>query len=264
MKMKFTSIALFLVFTCCSALLSQGQSTQSLNLTGRWSANDGGTYYLRQLGDQLWWYGQSGDGGATWSNVYQGVIRGEQISGRWADVPLGRIQGAGVMDLMVNNPNQFTATNRTGGFNGSVWTRQGAPVVGGGAIPPSSAGGVFVDAANPPYFSMSSVLQAGRQYVVEASGTWSYWSDKIPDVNEGGGVDPVWCYAKWRCPTPAAWQTLRIDGKGMAELAGQPLPYNPQHGYRIVVTGEGRPVKLEIGQAHGGMAGGANVRIYPR
>ena len=85
MKMKFTSIALFLVFTCCSAFLSQGQSTQSLNLTGRWSANDGGTYYLRQLGDQLWWYGQSGDGGATWSNVYQGVIRGEQISGRWAD-----------------------------------------------------------------------------------------------------------------------------------------------------------------------------------
>ena len=129
--MNVKSVVSVLVFlaACFTVAVTQSQPGPAVSLTGRWSANDGGTYYLRQVGSELWWYGQSGDGGQSWSNVYQGTIQGEQITGSWADVPHGRIQSSGVMSLAINNPNQLTATNRTGGFGGSVWTRQGAVAV---------------------------------------------------------------------------------------------------------------------------------------
>lgn len=97
---------------------------QALNLTGRWSANDGGTYYLRQIGNELWWYGRSSDGGVTWSNVLYASIQGNRVVGRWADVPQGRIAGAGEMEITIASPDRLTATRRTGGFGGSEWTRQ--------------------------------------------------------------------------------------------------------------------------------------------
>ena len=95
----------------------------SLNLTGRWRCNDGGSYFIRQVGSELWWYGQSRDGGATWSNVFHGRIQGNQVIGRWADVPHGRIQNAGEMSLQILGAHKLRATRRTGGFGGSEWTR---------------------------------------------------------------------------------------------------------------------------------------------
>ena len=95
-----------------------------INLTGRWSANDGGTYYLRQIGSDLWWYGRSSDGGVTWSNVLFGSVQGNRVVGRWADVPQGRIMSGGEMEITIASPDRLTATRRTGGFGGSEWTRQ--------------------------------------------------------------------------------------------------------------------------------------------
>jgi hypothetical protein len=97
-----------------------------LNLTGVWSGDDGGTYYLRQIGDRLWWYGQSGDGGRAWTNVLHGGIQGNRITGSWADVPHGQIQNAGEMELAIMSPDRLMATRKTGGFGGSVWTRAGS------------------------------------------------------------------------------------------------------------------------------------------
>jgi hypothetical protein len=95
----------------------------SSNLTGRWNGNDGGRYFLRQVGNELWWYGMSGDGGASWTNVFQGQIEGNMVRGRWADVPHGRITGHGDVHLQVLSPNHLRATHRTGGFGGGEWTR---------------------------------------------------------------------------------------------------------------------------------------------
>jgi hypothetical protein len=94
-----------------------------LNLTARWNGNDGGRYFLRQVGNELWWYGMSGDGGASWTNVFQGRIEGNMVVGRWADIPHGRGTGHGEMHLQVLSPNHLRATHRTGGFGGSEWTR---------------------------------------------------------------------------------------------------------------------------------------------
>jgi hypothetical protein len=95
----------------------------SKNLTGRWRCNDGGTYFIRQVGSDLWWYGQSGDGGATWSNVFHGSIQGNQVIGRWADVPHGKLQNAGEMSLEILGNRKLRAIRRTGGFGGSEWSR---------------------------------------------------------------------------------------------------------------------------------------------
>ncbi|NEZ54534.1 hypothetical protein [Adonisia turfae] len=97
------------------------QTTQ--NLSGQWRGNDGGTYYLNQIGNTLWWYGESGDGGSTWTNVFHGTIQGNRVVGEWSDVPKGRINQSGDMELQIDSAGRLSATRKTGGFGGSVWTR---------------------------------------------------------------------------------------------------------------------------------------------
>jgi len=95
------------------------------NLTGRWNCDDGGTYFLRHMGNVLWWYGRSPDGGATWSNVFHGRVEGNQITGNWADVPQGNNLNHGDMTLQVVSSKNLRVVSRTGGFGGSEWSRIG-------------------------------------------------------------------------------------------------------------------------------------------
>jgi hypothetical protein len=96
------------------------------NLTGVWAADDAGTYYVRQDGDTVWWLGLSTDEGQTFANIFQGTLQSNnQISGNWADVPLGQTSGAGAITLSSNGKlstmmNRFSAT---GGFGGGNWMK---------------------------------------------------------------------------------------------------------------------------------------------
>lgn len=93
------------------------------DLTGKWQCDDGGTYFVRQVGEEVWWYGESSDGGNSWSNIFHGRFQGNQIVGGWVDVPRGQARNSGEMTLERVEPNQFRAISRTGGFGGSTWTR---------------------------------------------------------------------------------------------------------------------------------------------
>ncbi len=93
------------------------------DLTGKWSSNDGGSYYIRQLGKEVFWFGERSPTGPAWSNVASGHIDGNQIILRWADVPKGSIMQEGILILRLDTPNKATATYKTGGFGGSIWTR---------------------------------------------------------------------------------------------------------------------------------------------
>ena len=81
--------------------------TSTIDLTGTWAGDDDGVYYIRQIGDQVWWLGMSGLGnplvkrGSDWTNVYTGQIAGDTITGRYADVPQGTtlLEGPVVMKL---------------------------------------------------------------------------------------------------------------------------------------------------------------------
>jgi hypothetical protein len=95
----------------------------SVNLTGRWKCNDGGTYYIHQVGTKVWWYGESGDNGGSWTNVFQGEVEGDRVRGKWVDVPHGRAMNSGEMTLQIQAPSRLVASQKTGGFGGSEWSR---------------------------------------------------------------------------------------------------------------------------------------------
>jgi len=119
------------LFTCPSRTLAwDGKAT--IDLTGTWAGDDEGVYYLRQLGDQVWWMGMSGIGqplvsrGAAWSNVYLGTLVGDTVTGRYADVPLGQILDKGPVVLKLTpTPDGGISLVRTDplletGFGGSL------------------------------------------------------------------------------------------------------------------------------------------------
>lgn len=104
------------------AFIAVEQNKQAQNITGVWECNDGGLYFIRQVGNQVWWYGESGDGGVGWSNVFQGYVTGNKIIGRWADVPKGTARNYGEITLL-NSGNRLSKISGGQNFSGSVWTR---------------------------------------------------------------------------------------------------------------------------------------------
>ena len=114
------------------------QPRADTDLTGVWHGNDGGTYYLRQLGNEIWWLGLSRDQGRTFANVFHGTTAPDAlnvtISGEWADIPVGvggarsgghailvglAVAGEGTGSLAT----VLSAVERTGGFGGSGWQK---------------------------------------------------------------------------------------------------------------------------------------------
>jgi serine/threonine-protein kinase len=94
-------------------------------LTGQWIGNDGGTYYLREDGEALYWYGERSASNPAWSNVFEGKISGDTVDGAWADVPKGQVMGKGSLQLKISESGKvLERTAVTGGFGGNRWTRQ--------------------------------------------------------------------------------------------------------------------------------------------
>jgi hypothetical protein len=96
------------------------------------------------------------------------------------------------------------------------------------------------------------VLESGQWYFMEASGFVSYWKD-----NPGDYVDAAYCFAQWRCPTPAYWGPLIIDGYDLDwhyRVAEQHFfNYSPRdkikynsldHTYKVCVEGNGRQLEF--------------------
>src|SRR3989442_10140550 len=170
-------MARFLFHALAFALALTGSAiAQQPDLTGRWSANDGGTYCIRQLGNELWWYGQGSDGGNNWSNVLHATLQGNRAVGRWADVPHGGIHGAGEMELQVVSPNRLVATRKTGGFGGTEWTRQGAPAASAPAAPAGGTDMLTIPNDRPVKGTSNIVLQRGRWDGLEATGVITHWT----------------------------------------------------------------------------------------
>lgn len=93
------------------------------DLTGTWYCDDGGTYYIRQMGNEIWWYGENDPNSPRWSNVMHGTISGNTIYGNWLDVPKGSDLNSGNINLNIESNNRLSVIQKTGGFGGSVWTR---------------------------------------------------------------------------------------------------------------------------------------------
>jgi hypothetical protein len=120
---------------------SQGRtpSADGRDLTGIWDCNDGGTYYIRQSEDVVWWFGEPSHQPGGWSNDGKGTITADTINLDWSDVPKGRTLNGGTLVLKIESNDRLTASAETGGFGGSVWTRR-SPT--SNAVPPADGMGL--------------------------------------------------------------------------------------------------------------------------
>jgi len=100
-----------------------GSTPAMIDLTGVWNCDDGGIYYVRQLGATVWWYGELDPNTPNWSNVMRGSISGGMINAEWSDVPKGSVMQNGNLVLQIVSNNELVAVSKTGGFAGSHWTR---------------------------------------------------------------------------------------------------------------------------------------------
>ena len=102
------------------------------NITGVWECNDGGIYYIRNLGREVWWFGHGVHPHQSFANVAYGRVEGDGdtrlLTLRWADVPAGatNIYGRLVLQLsfsiQLNRVTHMSAAERSGNFGGSLWT----------------------------------------------------------------------------------------------------------------------------------------------
>jgi len=106
--------ALFLI------ILHQTAYSQSYNLTGTWNDENGVTYCIRQIEDNLFW---NMDDRPRVHNVYYGIIAGGYVSGQWADLPGGQKSGGGGLSLRIESNNRFVKIGQTRNYLGSTWTR---------------------------------------------------------------------------------------------------------------------------------------------
>jgi hypothetical protein len=90
---------------------------QANDLTGVWKSN-GATFYVRQLGNEIWWRGDHSPTNPRWTNVAKGTVDGNLLHIKWVDVPLGETRGEGTLTLRIvdskllkieENPNDFWA-----------------------------------------------------------------------------------------------------------------------------------------------------------
>lgn len=94
------------------------------NLDGLWKCNDNGNYYLNQVGNKVYWFGEASftSGKPNFANVAVGIRTGNIIKLKWADVPKCNMGGKGLLKLKVTNANTIVKTSGVG-FGGSKWTR---------------------------------------------------------------------------------------------------------------------------------------------
>jgi hypothetical protein len=103
------------------------------DLTGIWTGNDNGTYYIRQIANVIWWFARARDGRKNienepyYSNVFRGVITSNVIEGEWADVPPGNTTNYGTLRIEIKKDSNdniiLSRIHEEGGFGGSVWEK---------------------------------------------------------------------------------------------------------------------------------------------
>jgi hypothetical protein len=124
----------------CPPVQRSGPNGQPLDISGEWSGNDGGVYYIKQIGTCIWWSGQSNfEGqypGQEWIMTFRGTMNEDGvINGDFVDVKSSN-PGSGTMTIeahidQVNGQGvvQLYRTAATGHEIGvTFWQRAAEPV----------------------------------------------------------------------------------------------------------------------------------------
>ncbi len=122
MRKLLSILLLFFVFSVMFSPASFARSRK--NLTGTWTCNDGGTYYITQVGHKLFWYGEKSQTHPEWANIFTGSIHENLVKGSWVDVPKGTFMHHGSLTVRIEAGGRtLKLLSQSGGFKGSTWTK---------------------------------------------------------------------------------------------------------------------------------------------
>lgn len=122
-RFRRLNIAALVTGALVASLISGPALAKQCNLTGKWKGNDGATYYIRQINQVVWWYGENSKTRPAFSNVAFGTLKGNVLDLLWADVPKGRILQDGGLTIRVKSCKSLRSILNTGGFGGIRWTK---------------------------------------------------------------------------------------------------------------------------------------------
>lgn len=148
------------------------------DLTGYWNANDRGHYYIRQVGDQVYWLGEHPDG--HWANVFKGrlnnntreAIRSGQtvtLEGDFIDIPKGKAQGEGRLELEIQSGARIRKIS--GSFGGSQWKKK--------PLPNRLPGTQYEGFSQNGLTGLWSANDGGRYYIRQTGSTVVWLGEKI-------------------------------------------------------------------------------------
>jgi hypothetical protein len=90
------------------------------DLTGAWEDDNGITYCVKQVGNQLFW---NMNDLPRVHNVFYGVIAGDYVTGQWADLPGGQQTGSGTLTVHIESNDRFVKIDESANYLGVAWTR---------------------------------------------------------------------------------------------------------------------------------------------
>lgn len=81
-------------------------ATPQEDISGTWADDDGGTYHIRQLGTEVWWFSSSPSRTRSFAGVFSGANEKGHVVGEYQDVPLGLRTLSDRIDLQLE-PNKL-------------------------------------------------------------------------------------------------------------------------------------------------------------
>jgi hypothetical protein len=103
-----------------SAFPAAAQCVVDSKLSGVYDGNDGGTYWVRTVGPNVFWLGIGPGAKPSFFNVFRGEVKNGLVTGDWADVA-GADRGSGTL-IVGGSIDSFTKRGSSGSpFGASVW-----------------------------------------------------------------------------------------------------------------------------------------------
>ena len=96
-------------------------TTLAVDLTGDWKASTGENFFIRQVNNTVWCYGESNATNANWTSIAYGTLEGNTVKLDWADVPKGNANLMGTLMLNVTSDHELQVIDQTGGWGGEEW-----------------------------------------------------------------------------------------------------------------------------------------------
>ncbi|MDQ7826110.1 MAG: hypothetical protein RDV48_25130 [Candidatus Eremiobacteraeota bacterium] len=121
--MKKTALAALLIMLAALAPQPAPADTP-FDLTGYWETGNIGTFYIRQINDELFWYAEDDPIAPTWANIAHGKVQDKTVFLDWIDIPKGTAYSKGTLVIEIKYPDRLVLVKQTGGWGGGKeWTR---------------------------------------------------------------------------------------------------------------------------------------------